>query len=280
MHRRALDDRSYDEPPCFACRIGKPNICKRFATYGLSAWGGGFSSEIVVKDFNCFALPSSVSLEVGALTEPLAVAWHCIRESGFQKGQSALVLGAGPIGLALLLLLRVWDASKIFITEVTEARQLQAQKFGADVVINPLQKAPESGTGHKAPDVVVQAIKEVCEDGVDVAFDATGLQSTLDTALAATRPGGTIYNVAIHEKPLLFNPNDIGFLEKKFLGGICYLKEDFEAVINAMGEGKIPFENMITSVVPLSNAIEGGFMELMRNKSKHVKILIKPEHDA
>ncbi|KAL6253159.1 hypothetical protein RBB50_000880 [Rhinocladiella similis] len=274
----SLDDRSYNEPPCSSCRRGKINICKRFATYGLSARGGGFSTEIVVKGFNCFPLPGSVSLKVGALTEPLAVAWHSIRTSGFQKGQTALILGAGPIGLAILLLLKVWDASKVVVTEVTEARQVQAQRFGADMVINPLQK-PVGSSSQLRLDPVVDAIRAFSEDGVDVAFDATGLQSTLDTALAATRPGGTIFNVAIHEKPLSLNLNDIGFLEKRLLGGICYTKEDYEQVINAMESRKIPFEQMITSVVPLTNAIEGGFMELIRNKAKHVKILIQPDQE-
>jgi (R,R)-butanediol dehydrogenase/meso-butanediol dehydrogenase/diacetyl reductase len=110
-----------------------------------------------------------------------------------------------------------------------------------------------------------------------VGHDTTRFQSTLDTALKSTRPGGTIYNVAIHEKPLTLNLNDIACFEKRLLGGICYLKEDFDAVISAMEAGKIPFENMVTAVVPLSNAVDGGFDELVRNKAAHVKILIQPD---
>jgi len=273
----SLNDRHYDLQACSRCEEGKPNLCKRWATYGLNAIGGGFSDEIVVKNFNCLVLPEEVSLKIGALAEPLAVAWHCIRVADFKHGQTALILGAGPIGLAILLLLRMWNAKKIVVTEVTQQRTLQAQKFGADMVINPLQNVSNGGADNVQVNPVISAVRGFTNDGVDVAFDCTGLQSTLDTGLAAVRPGGTFFNVAIHEKPLSLNLNDVAILEKKILGGICYTNEDFRQVISAMAAGKLPFEQMITSVVPLSKVIEGGFMELMNNKAEHVKILIKPD---
>lgn len=271
-----LDDRHYGLDACSACVRGKINLCKRFATYGLSAPGGGFADEIVVKAISCLSLPRGVSLKMAALAEPLAVAWHCIQTSGFQFGQNALVLGAGPIGLAILLLLRVWKAGKIFITEVTQQRALQAREFGADMVINPLEVRVESDKSEGNTNTVVAAIRASIDDGVDVVFDAIGLQSTLDTAIAAVKPGGTIFNVAIHEKPLLLNLNDLSCLEKKLMGGICYTSKDFEDVLDAMASSRIQFEQMITSVVPLNNIVDGGFMELINNKAEHAKILIQP----
>lgn len=264
----AMDERHHGMDACSMCNQGKHNICARSTSYGLSAPGGGFSEEIVVKALNCIAVPDNVSLKVAALTEPLAVAWHCIETSGFQKGQSALVAGAGPIGLAILLLLRVLGASRVVVTEVTATRTEQAKQFGADLVINPL---------HGSQQKIVAQIDELCEDGVDVAFDATGLQSTLDLSIASTKAGGTIFNVAIHEKPLLINPNDLAKKEKKFTGGICYNNKDFEAVLHILAQGKIAAEKLITSIVPLSNIIKGGFEELINNKAAHVKILIQPD---
>lgn len=264
----AMDERHHGLDSCSMCDQGKHNICARSTSYGLSAPGGGFSEEIVVKELNCIAVPDNVSLKVAALTEPLAVAWHCIETSGFQKGQTALVAGAGPIGLAILLLLKTLGASRVIVTEVTASRTEQAKDFGADAVINPLQVNQESIVAHT---------EKLCGDGVDVAFDATGLQSTLDLCIAVTKAGGTIFNVAIHEKPLLINPNDLAKKEKNFTGGICYNNKDFEAVLKILGEGKIPAEKLITSVVPLSNIVKGGFEELINNKAAHVKILIQPD---
>jgi (R,R)-butanediol dehydrogenase/meso-butanediol dehydrogenase/diacetyl reductase len=265
-----LDDRFHGLDPCASCQVEKYNICTGNATYGLSAPGGGFSDEIVVNAISCIPLPTGVSLKVAALVEPLSVAWHCIDVSGFKAGQAAFIAGAGPIGLAILILLRVIGASKIVVGEVLPSRMEQARNFGADAVINPLEKTLEGG------DPILAAVLDLTGEGVHVAFDATGLQSTLDQAIACTRAGGTIFNVAIHEKPLLLNLNDLATKEKKLAAGICYTIKDFEAVVALLGEKKIDAEKMITSVVPLSKVVDGGFGELINNKAAHVKILIQP----
>jgi len=271
-----MNERHFGLPPCACCSKAKPNLCERIAYYGLSEGGGGLASEIVVKWFSCIPLPDNVPLDVGALTEPLAVAWHAIRTSGFQKGQTALILGAGPIGLAILMLLQVWGASGIVVSEVTESRSEQARKYGATTVVNPLQSVKQTGS-EAGSDVVLDAVKALDPEGVDVSYDATGMQSTLDTAVAAAKPCGVIFNVAIHEKPLLINLNDISCSEKRLLGGICYTKEDFDGVVKALASESIPAKDMITSRVPLSKVVDGGFMELINNKANHIKILIHPD---
>lgn len=268
----ALDDRHHGADPCTACKLGKRNICKRYASYGLSADGGGFASEIVVNEVNCIPLPESVSLQIGALFEPLAVAWHSIRLSGFLQGQTALVLGAGPIGLAIVMLLRVWGAKSIVVSEVTSSRKQMAKDFGATIVVDPTEDS------ERHP--VQTAVHRVNPDGIDVAFDAIGLQITIDTAIASVRPGGTVFNVAIHEKPLQINLNDLACFEKRLIGGICYTMEDFAGVLKAFETGEVPAEKMITSIVPLSEVVEKGFLELMHNKEAHVKILIQPDGGA
>jgi (R,R)-butanediol dehydrogenase/meso-butanediol dehydrogenase/diacetyl reductase len=267
----ACDHRHYGTEPCSPCKDKQYNICDGTTTYGLSAPGGGFSDEIVVKALNCLVLPSGVSLKAGALVEPLSVAQHCITHSGFKKGQTALICGAGPIGLALLLLLRVKGASKVIVTEVLETRTAYAKRFGANAVINPLQRVEGD------PNPALTAIRRLVVDGVDVAFDATGLQSTLDLSIASVKPRGVIFNVAIHEKPLSLDLNALVKKEKTLKAGICYLHEDFEAVIKMLAGGTLDAEQLVTSVVPLSNAIKGGFEELINNRDAHVKILIQPD---
>ncbi|KAH8425402.1 2,3-butanediol dehydrogenase [Aspergillus melleus] len=264
----ALDDRHYEVEPCTICQLGKHNICKRYASYGMSADGGGFASEIVVHAISCIPLPESVSLQVGALLEPLAVAWHSIRLSEFQPRQTAVVLGAGPIGLAIVMLLRVWGAGHIVVSETTPSRKRMAMHFGADTVVNPADATEQ--------DRVLLAVREVNADGVDVAFDATGLQATLDTAIAAIRPGGTVFNVAIHERPLQLNLNKLVCFEKRLIGGICYTRDDFAGVLQALVSGKVPAQDMITSIVPLSEVVQRGFLELINHKAAHVKILVEP----
>ncbi|OJJ52811.1 hypothetical protein ASPSYDRAFT_213373 [Aspergillus sydowii CBS 593.65] len=269
----ALNDRHHGVDPCTACKLALPNICKRYTSHGFSAPGGGLASEIVVKHYSCIPLPDSVSLKVGALMEPLAVAWHCVRISGFQKGQTALITGAGPIGLAILMVLRVWEAKTVVISEVTASRKQMARDFGADLVVDPT----ESDTPKGGVDPVVAAAQAAVQaDGVDVTFECTGLQTTLDTAIAGTRPGGTVFNIAIHEKPLMVNLNDLTLGERRLTGGICYTEEDFRGLIAALEAGKLEAEKLITSVVDLDDVIKKGLLELIHNKAAHVKILVKP----
>ncbi|KAK2782699.1 hypothetical protein FQN53_009623 [Emmonsiellopsis sp. PD_33] len=271
-----ISDRQLGFPPCAACEEGKTNCCLRFAGYGLNGLGGGYSEYLVVKASHVFRLPDSVSLEIGALVEPLAVAWHCVQISGFQSGQDVVVLGGGPIGLALLLVLKVRKARTIIVSEVLEMRQQYARSFGADFVINPLEEQ-EAGVNP-----VVAKAREVSGEqsgGVHVVFDTTGIQKTFDTAVASTRTGGVVFNVAIHEKPLLVNLNDITTTEKKLMGGMCYTDDDFKAVIDMLDKGLIDAKPMITSIVPLDSAITKGFQELIERKEFHVKILVQAHPD-
>jgi (R,R)-butanediol dehydrogenase/meso-butanediol dehydrogenase/diacetyl reductase len=268
----SVDDRHHGMDPCRSCLEGKPNLCKRWACYGLSAEGGGLSDEIVVHSASIVPIPDGVSLKVAALTEPLAVAAHMVSISGFKANDNVLVLGAGPIGLAILLLLKAQNARKVFVSEMSESKAAMARQFHADMVIDPSKGNSEVAGG----DVVVDCIQKQTEDGVDVAFDTVGIQATLDTAIAATRPGGTIFNVAIHEKALLLNPNLLTLTEKKYTGGLCYTAEDFRYVLDTLASGKIAAEALITAVVPLTQAVEGAFEELVRNRDNHIKILVQP----
>ncbi|KAL7757100.1 hypothetical protein ACKLNR_014093 [Fusarium oxysporum f. sp. zingiberi] len=266
----AYDHRHYGTEFCEPCKNERFNICDASATIGLNAPGGGFCNKTVVKAMNCIPLPPNVSLKAAALIEPLAIARHCITTSGFKKGQSVLICGAGPIGLAILLLLRVLGAYKVIVTEVLDSRIGQARSFGADVVMNPIKT--EETLGMSAAEAVLGHVK----GGVDIAYDCIGFQSTLDLSIASVRPAGMIFNVAIHKKPLSLNLNDLSMKEKKLMGGICFFREDFEVVIGMLAEGNLNAEQMITSIIPLSNIIKGGFEELLHNREAHVKILIKP----
>jgi (R,R)-butanediol dehydrogenase/meso-butanediol dehydrogenase/diacetyl reductase len=265
----AMDDRHHGTAQCKACLSGRHNICNRVAFYGLNANGGGFSDEISVKPLALVPLPANVPLKLAGLAEPLAVAAHMIRISGFRKGDSAVVLGAGPIGCALTFLLKHKGARKILVSEIAASRAKQAASFGADRVVNP-----QAAAGSPTP--VIAAVHELIdEDGADISYDACGIQATLDTAIACTRPGGVVFNVAIHERPLSLQLNSISLSEKKLTGRICYTKADFEEVVQILSERGDEAEKLITSVVPLANVIDGGFKELIENTANHVKILIE-----
>lgn len=265
-----VHDRHYGLDPCYACHNGIYNCCERSAVCGLAHQGGGLATQTVVRVSLCIALPDTISLKVGALVQPLTIAWHAIRISNFKKGDKALICGGGPIGLAITILLRVWGASTVIVSEVSAARVRQCKAFGADCVINP-----NEGLGSYVEDAVKVQTKG---DMADVSFMAASHQSVLDTAVACTRIGGTVLNVAIHSQPFQIRLNDFTFFEKRLINSMRATDEDWRGVLDALDSGKIPaIEDMVTATVPLSNAIEGAFLELIKNTASHVKILIQPD---
>jgi len=253
---------------CAQCRAGRYNICERGGVYGLAGWGGGLAEYCAVDRRNVHVLPPGMSAEVGALVEPLAVAWHAMIQSGFRAGQTALVIGAGPIGLALLLCLKAAGARWIGVSEPSTARRAMATSFGADAVFDP-----------RSDDVVHHARAAVDGVGPHVSFDASGLPVTLNAALAAVRPTGTAFNVAIWEQSA---PIDMALLlggERTLRSGLCYAG-DYPAVIAALADGRIDPTAMITARIELTDVVEHGFTELVDNKDRHIKILVRPGGDA
>ena len=160
------------------------------------------------------------------MVEPLAVAWHAVNISPFKKGDSALVLGGGPIGLAVIQALKARGAENIIVSEVAPKRKKFAKNFGAHHVLDPSE------------DDIVARVRELSEGyGVNVAYDAAGVQAGLDQAIQALRARGTLVNIAIWEKTANIKPNWLCFREKKYMGIATYQEGDFQDVIDAIASG-------------------------------------------
>ena len=195
--------------------------------------------------------------------EPIAVAWHAVDASPIQEGDSALVLGAGPIGLAVIQSLVARGAKNIIVAEVSSERRRYAKHFGAHHIFDPRKED------------VVNLTKELTEGrGANIAFDCAGVPSSPATATLSVRAKGTIVNVAIWEKGIDFNPNNLVFGEKKYTAVLGYQKPDFHYVIKALGEGALQPDKMITKKIKIDEVVEEGFRALINDKDNQVKILI------
>ena len=259
----AVDDRHHSQQPCEFCKVGRHNICASIAFYGINSTSGGLADEMIVKPYALVTLPDNVPLMLAALAEPLAVAAHMVRISGFRKGQDVVVFGAGPIGSALTFLLKDSGARTIVVSEMAASRAAQAKECGADRVVNPTEED------------VVEVVQSLMGHGADVCFEACGLQATLDAAISCTKPGGIIFNVAIHEKPVTVDMNRLTLPEKRLMAGNAYTSEDFDRVLRVLSTRAADIEKFISAVVPLERAVDEGFSELVNNKAKHNKILIE-----
>ena len=154
---------------------------------------------------------------------------------------------------------------KIIVSEVAAQRQKFAREFGAHHVLDP-----------RTYDVAT-ASRELSNnggDGVDIVFDCAGVAASFETACAAIRSRGTVVNVAIWEGAVPFNPNVLVFKEGKYVAVLGYQKEDFSAVVEAIADGRLKPRKMITSMISIEDLVDKGIWALVKEKDKHVKILV------
>jgi threonine dehydrogenase-like Zn-dependent dehydrogenase len=195
----------YDET-CCVCHRGLINCCDQLGLVGLSGWGGGLCEHVVLPASFVKLLPDSVPLEVGALVEPLAVGWHSVQVSPYQDGDCALVLGVGPIGLAVVLALARRKCQKIIVSAKGRKRKDLAKQFGAHHVIDPTTVD------------VSEVVKRFTNgEGVDIAFDTAGTQIAVDTALKAIKARGTLVNLAVWGERVALDMNDMLFGERGYM---------------------------------------------------------------
>jgi threonine dehydrogenase-like Zn-dependent dehydrogenase len=185
-----VDPRIVDHT-CSRCLIKATHACKQIGCIGVSGGGGGFAETCAVDQELCHSIPEAL-LPNAAVIEPLTVAWHALKVPGIKtyKGRTVLIVGGGPIGIALIFTLRHWGAEKIIVSEPT-AKRRQQNKDLADEVINPLE----------------QKVGDVCREftageGVDFVFDAAGSASGLVDGIDALRYRGTYVTIAAYKGPV------------------------------------------------------------------------------
>ncbi|WP_373897632.1 2,3-butanediol dehydrogenase [Haloimpatiens sp. FM7315] len=251
---------------CPACREGKYNLCSSLGFHGLCGSGGGLAEYTVFPEDFVHKIPDDMSYEKAALVEPMAVALHSVRIANFKTGDTALVLGSGPIGLATIECLKAAGAKLIVVLQRKSVRQEYAKRAGADLVLDPNEV--------NIPEEVKKLTGGV---GVDAAFETTGAKIGFDIGIESIKFEGTMVITSIWEKETSFNPNALVFSEKKIIGTLAY-RHEFPATIALMSDGRIKADGYITKKIYLDDIVKEGFETLTGpEKKKHVKIIVTPE---
>ena len=220
---------------CGSCRAGAPNTCRVLAFHGLSGPGGGLSEHTVVEAGMVFPLPDSVSLELGALVEPMAVGHHAVELSGIGPGQVAIVAGLGPIGVGLFFALRARGVTEIIASDPSVARRKTLTELGATCVVDPRETD------------LTQLARELSEDlGAHAVFDAAGVGAAILTGVDALAPGGKVVVVSIHETSMELNPTSLLLGEAQIVASLVYTDEDYRQVIAGMARGEITSDGWVT----------------------------------
>lgn len=245
---------------CRPCRTGHYNLCNVIGFHGLMA-DGGMAEYTVVPANQIHKLPDSVSLEMGALVEPMSVAYHAAVLGEVNDQSRALIYGAGPIGIGLWFALRGMGLSEIYVVEPSETRRNSIEALGART-LDPT-----------AVDVSALIEDRTNGDGVDAAFDAAGVAPAVTSALQCLGERRPLISVAIYEKPLPTPLINLVLRERRIQGTICYTKDDYAAVIGLMAKGHYDTAGWVEDV-PLSRVVEDGFEQLRAGQK--MKLLVNP----
>lgn len=179
---------------CVHCKTGRYNLCSEMRFCATPPYDGNLTRFYAHPADFCFKLPDHVSMEEGALLEPLSVGVHACKRAGVDVESRVLILGAGPIGLVTLLTAKAMGASKIMITDLTEDRLKFAREMGANYT---LQVGKDLGEAD-----LVNAIHKEMGQAPTITIDCSGVESTTRLALLATATGGVCVIVGM-------GPNDI-----------------------------------------------------------------------
>ena len=202
---------------------------------------GGMQQYWNVPAFTLHRLPENLSLQLGAMIEPLAVACHDVRLGEVVAGENAIVIGGGPIGLLVALVARQKGAN-VMISEVNKNRIEFIQSLGFQTV-NPIEQD------------LVKTVEEFTNGAMaDVVFEVSGVQAGVTDMTQLPKVRGRIVMVAIHSEPKAVDLFRFFWREIKLIGARVYEPEDFDEAIALAASGTLPLDKMITQVSPLEDA--------------------------
>jgi (R,R)-butanediol dehydrogenase/meso-butanediol dehydrogenase/diacetyl reductase len=245
---------------CTACRAGHYNICAQIGFHGLMS-DGGMAEYTVVPTNMLHKLPDNVSMELGALVEPMSVAYHAATLGDPDPQGTAMVFGAGPIGIGLWFALRGKGIEDVYVVEPAPTRRAAIEALGART-LDPT-----------ALDVPAFIAEHTSGRGADAVYDAAGVAPAVETALACVGARRSMVSVAIYEKPLTTPLLRLVMNESRIQGSLCYTFEDFEAVIALMARGVYDTTGWVTSI-GIDDVVDEGFEAL--HAGAKMKVLVDP----
>ncbi|CAM8976425.1 unnamed protein product [Rhodiola kirilowii] len=223
---------------CGPCKEGRYNLCPEMKFFATPPVHGSLANQIVHPADLCFKLPDDVSLEEGAMCEPLSVGVHACRRANIGPETNVLIIGAGPIGLVTMLAARAFGAPRIVLADVDANRLSVAKELGADVTV-------QVSTDSKDVLEEVEQIYKAMGAGVDVTFDCAGFDKTMTTALTATKPGGKVCLVGMGHSEMTVPLTPAAAREVDVIGIFRY-KNTWPLCLEFIRSGKIDVKPLIT----------------------------------
>ena len=248
---------------CFWCTRSQQAVCPNMAVAGLSADGGlaeymTWPADMIVR------LPDAIPDVAAPLTEPAMVGVHAARRSGVKPGDTVCVLGCGTVGLMTVQAFAAAGA-RVIAVDVRQQSLNMARDLSADVTI-------DAGTN----DVYAALLDLTDGIGPDIVVETAGAADTPVQAIEWCRRGGTVVLVGIYSATPRVNFNDIVGVEKTVIGSVASSPGDMKLTVDLIARGKIKTEPLVSSVIPLSRALEDGFEKMIAPGKDVFRIVVQP----
>jgi threonine dehydrogenase-like Zn-dependent dehydrogenase len=220
---------------------------------------GGYGEYMRLSEALLLAVPNGLATEHAALTEPMAVGLHAVNKARLGPGEAPLVIGCGPVGLAVIAALRLAGVRPVVAADFSVRRRELAVTLGADEVVDPARTPPWTRVGAAVP----------------VVFECVGVPGILDSTMAAAPRGARIVVVGVCMQPDTIHPL-VGIVKELNLQFVLgYTPDEFAATLRHIAEGALPVAPMITGHVGLGGV--AGAFEALASPERHAKILVHPK---
>jgi threonine dehydrogenase-like Zn-dependent dehydrogenase len=246
--------------------VSMPGIADAAGVHALgysNAYPGGYGEQMLLLGPLARRVPNGLSPEIAALTEPLAVGVRAVAKSRIVPGESAVVLGCGPVGLAVIAALRRAGIGPIVASDFSPTRRRLAETMGADVVVDPRDTPPVvawRAAAPSRPDLVV--------------FEAVGVPGLLEQAMRLAPRNGRVVVVGVCMETDRLRPM-IGIgkeLNVQFV--LAYTAEEFDASLRMLADGEVAFPAIVTGRVGI-DGVPAAF-DALADPEAHAKILVVP----
>ena len=253
---------------CAYCKRGLINLCDNRQVIGVSCGDyrrhGAFAEFVAVPQRILYHLPANLSFAEAAMLEAASVALHAVRVSEARGGETALVIGAGMIGLLTLQAARAAGCARVFIADVDESRLKMAAEVGADETLY------SSGAG-----LIDKVVELTGGLGVDLAYEAVGRNETVTAAIDCTRKGGTVTLIG-NIQPEVTLPLQKVVTRQIRLQGSCASAGEYPQAIELISSGKMQVRPLITAVAPLEEGPR-WFERLHAREPNLMKVILTPK---
>jgi L-iditol 2-dehydrogenase len=252
---------------CAWCQRGNVNLCDDRQVIGVSCGDyrrhGAFAEYVAVPQRILYRLPVNLSFAEAAMLEATSVALHAVRVSQMKGGETALVIGAGMIGLLTLQAARALGCARVFVTDVDASRLHLAKEAGAEEVFEC--------TG---VELLAEILHRTGGRGVDLAYEAVGRSETVNAAIDCTQKGGTVTLIG-NIQPEVTLPLQKVVTRQLRLQGSCASAGEYRQAIKLIASGKIKVKPLITAIAPLEEG-PSWFSRLHAGEPNLMKVILTP----